>query len=155
MCFTFIEVENDARFMLYHGLPILISQDLNKVTHFFLMLVLTKRSTLTKRKNSLSRPSKYINAAVEWAPHSRNAKLNTRRSAHSSKYRYLLSPPQRPLCHGEAGEKEKESARGTNRPRVFYFFVYCYCYRATQEPPRRKQRLPLQAQVQCRIQTLR
>ena len=66
---------------------------------------------------------------------SRNAKLNTRRSAHSSKYRYLLSPPQRPLCHGEAGEKEKESARGTNRPRVFYFFVYCY--------------------VPCRIQTLR
>ena len=81
--------------------------------------------------------------------------MNTRRSAHSSKYRYLLSPPQRPLCHGEAGEKEKESARGTNRPRVFYSFVYCYCYRATQEPPRRKQRLPLQAQVQCRIQTLR
>ena len=35
MCFTFIEVENDARFMLYHGLPILIPQDLNKVTHFF------------------------------------------------------------------------------------------------------------------------
>ena len=35
MCFTFIEVENDARFMLYHGLPILFPQDLNKATHFF------------------------------------------------------------------------------------------------------------------------
>ena len=41
-----------------------------------------------------------------------------------------LSPPQRPLCVvgrllccGEAGEKEKESARGTiGTPRAFYFF---------------------------------
>ena len=41
----------------------------------------------------------------------------------------LLSPPQRPLCIvgrllccGEAGEKEKESARGSHRPpRAFYF----------------------------------
>ena len=35
MFVTFIGVENDARFMLHHGLPILFSQDLNKATHFF------------------------------------------------------------------------------------------------------------------------
>ena len=46
------------------------------------------------------------------------------------------------LCCGEAGEKEKESARTSVRgmpfpsshrpPRAFYFFDYCYFYRDTQ-----------------------
>ena len=36
---------------------------------------------------------------------------------------FRLSPPQKPLCIvGTAGEKEKESARGTiHTPRAFYF----------------------------------
>ena len=53
--------------------------------------------------------------------------FTTERKTYS--YELQLSPPQRPLCIvgrllccGEAGEKEKESARGTHRPpRAFYF----------------------------------
>ena len=42
-----------------------------------------------------------------------------RRSAHSSKYRYLLSPPQRPLCvMGRLGRKKKR-ARGERIARAF------------------------------------
>ena len=38
---------------------------------------------------------------------------------------FRLSPPQKPLCIvGTAGEKEKESARGTiHTPRAFYFSI--------------------------------
>ena len=45
-----------------------------------------------------------------------------RRSAHSSKYRYLLSPPQRPLCvKGRLGRK-KQKARGERVPRARSIF---------------------------------
>ena len=73
-----------------------------------------------------------------------------------------LSPPQRPLyvvkrllCCGEAGEKEKESARGTmgrgkrdgrlppfpsshRPPRAFYFFDYWYFDGDAQREPLRR-----------------
>ena len=52
-----------------------------------------------------------------------------------------LSPPQRPLCIvgrllccGEAGEKEKESARGT----LSIFFDYSYFDGDTQQEPLRR-----------------
>ena len=52
----------------------------------------------------------------------RNGKANMRRSAHSSKYRYLLSPPQRPLCvMGRLGRK-KQKARGERVPRAHSIF---------------------------------
>ena len=65
------------------------------------------------------------------------------------------------MCCGEAGEKEKDSARGTtgrgmreerlppfsssHRPRrAFYFFDYCYLYRDTQREPLREERVLVQ-----------
>ena len=63
-----------------------------------------------------------------------------------------LSSAEASLCCGEAGEKEKERARGTTvrekrgtffllpigPPCAFYFFDYCYFYRDIQREPLRR-----------------
>ena len=54
-----------------------------------------------------------------------------------------LSSPEAFLCCREAGEKEKESARGAMvRGKSFLFFDYCYFYWDTQREPLRRRELP-------------
>ena len=68
-----------------------------------------------------------------------------------------LSSAEVSLCCGEAGEKEKERARGTTvrekreerhifpsshrPPCAFYFFDYCYFYRDIQGEPLRRRKV--------------
>ena len=69
-----------------------------------------------------------------------------------------LSSAEASLCYGEAGEKEKESVRGTmgrgkreerlspfssshRPPGAFYFFDYCYFDGDTQRQPLRRREL--------------
>ena len=69
--------------------------------------------------------------------------FSTRKKIHVT---WCLSPPQRPfcivgrlLCCGEAGEKEKESARGSIVPRALSIFVdYWYFDGDTQREPLRR-----------------
>ena len=58
-----------------------------------------------------------------------------------------LSSAEASWCWGEAGEKEKESARETmgrgkregRLPHAFYFFDYCYFQNTQREPLRRRE----------------
>ena len=110
-----------------------------------------------------------MNSVFRWRFRSRRLRLCVRRSATGRRPKInskLLSPPQRPLCIvgrllccGEAGEKEKESARGTmgrgkreerlppfpsshRPPRAFYFcrlLIFWYFGDTQREPLRRRE----------------